>query len=120
VVTVREVDMTDARLEYENAKRAYLKAQERLTKAKAAVAKLSCYGPSKADLAREAAIARDERIASSYAGGITSTKQLAALHSVSPATVAQALTHIKNPEYAAEIHQWRAVTLARIRGARGE
>jgi hypothetical protein len=107
-------------LEYENAKRAYLEAQERLTKAKAAVAKLSCYGPSKADLAREAAIARDERIAASYADGITSTKQLASLHSVSSATVTQALAHIKHPEWAAEIHEWRAVTLARIRGARGQ
>jgi hypothetical protein len=112
--------MADAMLEYENAKRAYLKAQERLTKAKAAMARSSRYGPSKADLAREAAIARDERIAASYADGITSTKQLAALHSVSDTTVIKALAHIKNPEYAAATLDWRERTLARIRWARGE
>ena len=106
----------DAEQEYIEAKKAFLAAQERLAKAKAALP--NHHEPSKADLARELAIKRDEQIAASYAAGVTSTKLLAQLHSVSATVVRAALYPIKHPEAASATMEWRARTLARISAAR--
>jgi hypothetical protein len=112
--------MTDAEREYVEARAAFVAALKRLNQAKVARGRAPGKAPGKADLAREAAMARDDRIAARYAEGVTSPSKLAREFSVSPLVARIVIRRCQDPAVAQHYAEWREATMSRIRAARAD